>query len=138
MSPPTKVETPAPSTTTSSQANSKPESNSEPSATYKKPHKTFSSLYHSKFRHLSGAPLHRSQYIENVRGLSTSMFGECDGFQTNSKRAAIPLEGPGGKIAVLEVGFCRLFVVYTVRTIFRDMFSFCSVYKSSSYVQSSN
>ena len=76
--------------------------------TYKRPHKTFSSLYHSKFRHLTGSALHRSQYIENVRNINTSIFGECDGFQSNSKRAAIPLEGPGGKIAVIEV--CLLFL----------------------------
>ncbi|XP_028401542.1 coronin-7-like [Dendronephthya gigantea] len=83
---------------------SQPDSgSSDTSATYKRPHKTFLSLYHSKFRHLKGSALHRSQYIENVRNINTSIFGECDGFQCNSKRAAIPLEGPGGKIAVVEL-----------------------------------
>lgn len=69
----------------------------------KKTHKPFTNLHHSKYRHLTGTPLHRSQYIENIRNLNTSMFGECDGFQVNSKRAALPIAGPGGKIAVLEV-----------------------------------
>lgn len=75
----------------------------ETTATYKKQSKTLPTLYHSKFRHMKGAPLHRSRYIENVRNLSSSVYGECDGFQSNSKRAAIPLNGPGGKIAVIEV-----------------------------------
>ena len=38
-----------------------------------------------------------------MKNLNNSVFGESDGFQGNSKRAAIPLDGPGGKIAVIEV-----------------------------------
>ncbi|CAB4042644.1 Hypothetical predicted protein, partial [Paramuricea clavata] len=102
-SPPASKEVDTPTSSATSQTNTQQDSgSSEPSATYKRPHKTFSNLYHSKYRHLKGSPLHRSQYIENVRNLSNSIFGECDGFQSNSKRAAIPLEGPGGKIAVIE------------------------------------
>lgn len=57
----------------------------------------------SKFRHLHGAPLHRSTHIENLRNLSTSITGECDGFHVNHERVAVPLRGPGGKIAVFEL-----------------------------------
>ena len=72
----------------------------------KSAHKIFSSIHHSKFRHLHGSAVHRSKYIENVRNLNTSTLNECDGFQCNSKRAALPIEGPGGKIAIVEVCLC--------------------------------
>jgi coronin-7 len=96
------VDAPTPSAATPSSVQ-EDSSSSETPETYKKPHKTFSNLYHSKYRHVKGSALHRSQYIENVRNLNNSIFGECDGFQSNTKRAAIALDGPGGKIAVLEV-----------------------------------
>ncbi|XP_057659505.1 coronin-7 isoform X1 [Diorhabda carinulata] len=57
----------------------------------------------SKFRHLKGTPLHKSFHIENIRNLSRQIPGECDGFQANPERVAVPLSGPGGKIAVFEV-----------------------------------
>lgn len=47
--------------------------------------------------------MHRSTQIENVRNLSTSVPGECDGFSANRERVAVPLKGPGGKIAIFEV-----------------------------------
>ena len=101
--PPSKeVDPPAPSAASPSNVQ-EDSSSSEAPATYKKPHKPFSNLYHSKYRHVKGSALHRSQYIENVRNLNNSIFGECDGFQSNTKRAAIALDGPGGKIAVVEV-----------------------------------
>ncbi|KAG5892782.1 hypothetical protein JTB14_032658 [Gonioctena quinquepunctata] len=57
----------------------------------------------SKFRHLKGTPLHKSFHIENVRNLSRQISGECDGFQANPERVAVPLSGPGGKIAIFEL-----------------------------------
>lgn len=57
----------------------------------------------SKFRHLKGTPAHKSQHIENIRNLSRQISGECDGFSGNPKRVAVPLSGPGGKIAIFEV-----------------------------------
>ncbi|CAG9819814.1 unnamed protein product [Phaedon cochleariae] len=57
----------------------------------------------SKFRHLKGTPLHKSFHIENVRNLSRQISGECDGFHANPERVAVPLSGPGGKIAVFEL-----------------------------------
>ncbi|XP_044735362.1 coronin-7 isoform X2 [Chrysoperla carnea] len=57
----------------------------------------------SKFRHLKGTPAHKSLHIENIRNLSRQIPGECDGFQANPERVAVPLSGPGGKIAVFEL-----------------------------------
>ncbi|GAB6023962.1 hypothetical protein CHUAL_008692 [Chamberlinius hualienensis] len=65
--------------------------------------KVFQGFRQSKFRHLHGVPLHRSTHIENIRNLNTSIPGECDGFQVNQDRVALPLRGPGGQIAVLEL-----------------------------------
>ncbi|XP_068081154.1 coronin-7 [Anabrus simplex] len=57
----------------------------------------------SKFRHLKGTPLHKSTHIENIRNVSRQISGECDGFHANPDRVAVPLSGPGGKIAVFEL-----------------------------------
>lgn len=57
----------------------------------------------SKFRHLKGTPTHKSTHIENIRNISRQIPGECNGFQANFKRVAVPLSGPGGKIAVYEL-----------------------------------
>ncbi|XP_018326736.1 coronin-7 isoform X2 [Agrilus planipennis] len=57
----------------------------------------------SKFRHLKGTALHKSQHIENVRNLSRQIPGESDGFHANPTRVAVPLSGPGGKIAIFEL-----------------------------------
>ncbi|XP_046394754.1 coronin-7 isoform X4 [Ischnura elegans] len=57
----------------------------------------------SKFRHLKGTPLHKSTHIENIRNISRQISGECDGFHANPDRVAVPLSGPGGKIAVFEL-----------------------------------
>ncbi|XP_011297691.1 coronin-7 isoform X1 [Fopius arisanus] len=57
----------------------------------------------SKFRHLKGTPGHKSTHIENIRNISRQISGECDGFHANPERVAVPLSGPGGKIAVLEL-----------------------------------
>ncbi|XP_075212375.1 coronin [Lycorma delicatula] len=57
----------------------------------------------SKFRHLKGTPAHKSMHIENVRNVSRQISGECDGFHANKDRVAVPLSGPGGKIAIFEL-----------------------------------
>lgn len=57
----------------------------------------------SKFRHLKGSPGHKSTHIENIRNISRQISGECDGFHANRERVAVPLSGPGGRIAVLEL-----------------------------------
>lgn len=70
-----------------------------------RPRKAFTGVRSSKFRHLHGTPMHKSNNIENVRNLSISMPGDCDGFQVNQEFAAFPLSGPGGQIAVIPVSF---------------------------------
>ncbi|XP_066145726.1 coronin-7 isoform X2 [Euwallacea fornicatus] len=57
----------------------------------------------SKFRHLKGTTAHKSFHIENIRNLSRQIPGECDGFHANPERVAVPLSGPGGKIAIFEL-----------------------------------
>lgn len=57
----------------------------------------------SKFRHLHGTLMPRSTHLENFRGLDNALPTECNGFQANPERAAVPLNGPGGRIAILEL-----------------------------------
>ncbi|NXA80083.1 CORO7 protein, partial [Thryothorus ludovicianus] len=57
----------------------------------------------SRFRHAQGRVLHRDQHLTNLRGLSLTTPGECDGFCANHRRVALPLLSAGGQIAVLEL-----------------------------------
>ncbi|XP_072549186.1 coronin-7 isoform X2 [Salminus brasiliensis] len=57
----------------------------------------------SKFRHVQGSVLHRDTHITNLRGMSLTTPGECDGFSANAQRVAVPLATAGGQIAVLEL-----------------------------------
>lgn len=68
-----------------------------------RPKKAFTGVRASKFRHLLGTPMHKSNNIENVRNLSISLPGDSDAFQVNQEFAVFPLSGPGGQIAVVPV-----------------------------------
>ncbi|NXA22245.1 CORO7 protein, partial [Ibidorhyncha struthersii] len=57
----------------------------------------------SRFRHTQGRVLHRDTHLTNLRGLSLTTPGECDGFCANNQRVALPLLSAGGQIAVLEL-----------------------------------
>ncbi|XP_065334723.1 coronin-7 isoform X2 [Cloeon dipterum] len=57
----------------------------------------------SKFRHLKGTFMPKATHIENIRNISQQLPKECDGFHANPVRAAVPLSGPGGKIAIFEL-----------------------------------
>ena len=57
----------------------------------------------SKFRHLKGTLMPRSTHLENFRGLDNALPTECNGFHANPERVAVPLNGPGGRIAILEL-----------------------------------
>ncbi|NWT83151.1 CORO7 protein, partial [Lanius ludovicianus] len=57
----------------------------------------------SRFRHAQGRVLHRDRHLTNLRGLSLTTPGECDGFCANHQRVALPLLSAGGQIAVLEL-----------------------------------
>ena len=39
----------------------------------------------------------------DIKNVSISTFGECDGFHANRKWGAVPLGGPGGMIAIIDV-----------------------------------
>jgi len=57
----------------------------------------------TKFRHMKGTALHKSKHFDNLKNLSKSVPAECEYIQVNSDRLAIPLAGPGGKLAILEL-----------------------------------
>ena len=57
----------------------------------------------TKFKHLTGTPLHKSQHFDNLKDLSKSTSGESDIIHVNLTRLAVPLSGPGGKVAVFEI-----------------------------------
>ncbi|NXB75539.1 CORO7 protein, partial [Donacobius atricapilla] len=57
----------------------------------------------SRFRHAQGRVLHRDHHLTNLRGLSLTTPGECDGFCANHQRVALPLLSAGGQITVLEL-----------------------------------
>ncbi|NXJ80321.1 CORO7 protein, partial [Trogon melanurus] len=57
----------------------------------------------SRFRHAQGRVLHRDTHLTNLRGLSLTTPGECDGFCANRHRVALPLLSAGGQITVLEL-----------------------------------
>uniref|UniRef100_A0AAG5D161 Coronin n=1 Tax=Anopheles atroparvus TaxID=41427 RepID=A0AAG5D161_ANOAO len=57
----------------------------------------------SKFRHLQGVPGHKRTHIEDILNMCRQVPYECDGFQANAERVAVPIAGTGGKIAVFEL-----------------------------------
>ena len=60
----------------------------------------------TKFKHVTGKPLHKSQHFDNLNNLSKSSSTESDIFQVNLTRIAVPLGGPGGKVAVFDLKNC--------------------------------
>ncbi|KAL8605329.1 hypothetical protein ACOMHN_031268 [Nucella lapillus] len=57
----------------------------------------------SKYRYISGRTLHPSSHLTNVRNISKSIPHDSDLFVANTQRCAVPLEGTGGIIAILEL-----------------------------------
>ncbi|XP_070617626.1 coronin-7-like isoform X2 [Erythrolamprus reginae] len=57
----------------------------------------------SAFRHIEGVVLPRTTHFTNLRSLSLTTPGECDGFCANRHRVAIPLLAAGGQVAILEL-----------------------------------
>jgi len=56
----------------------------------------------TKFRHMKGTAMHKSKHFDNLKNLSKGVPAECEYIQANTDRLAIPLAGPGGKLAILE------------------------------------
>ncbi|XP_064607683.1 coronin-7-like isoform X2 [Liolophura sinensis] len=69
----------------------------------KAPQKVFAGIRQSKFRHLKATVAHKDTHITNLRKLCKTIPGESDMFHTNTERCAVPLEGPGGLVAILEL-----------------------------------
>ena len=55
----------------------------------------------SKFKHLKGDVMLKGKF-DNLKNLSRTVPAECNFFHANPDRVAVPLTGPGGKIAVFE------------------------------------
>ena len=55
----------------------------------------------SKFKHLKGEVMLKGKF-DNLKNLSKTVPGESNGFAANPDRVAVPISGPGGKIAVFE------------------------------------
>ena len=70
---------------------------------------TFNTGHHSKFKHLVGEKLHKSNNIENVKNLAESLPSESDGFKVYKDFAAVPLGGTGGQLAIFQVFFLFVF-----------------------------
>ncbi|KAK2716339.1 hypothetical protein QYM36_010792 [Artemia franciscana] len=68
--------------------------------TYSKDQRKFAPA--SKYKHLKGKVL-RDKHIENIKGFDQSLPAECDGIQVNARRIAIPLSGPGGRVAIFNL-----------------------------------
>lgn len=56
----------------------------------------------SKYRNYKAAPLHKKMHLENLRNISTTCPGESELIQANPERVAVPLNTPGGKVAIFE------------------------------------
>ncbi|XP_053400007.1 coronin-7-like [Mercenaria mercenaria] len=65
--------------------------------------KSFAALHQSKCKYMKGVSEHASKHIVNIRRLCRTLPGQSDLFVANTKRCAIPLEGSGGLVAILEL-----------------------------------
>lgn len=56
----------------------------------------------TKFKHFKGENLPKSMQFDNLKNLSKQTSAETDIIKANVDRVAVPLQGPGGKVAVFE------------------------------------
>uniref|UniRef100_A0A2L2YGN7 Coronin n=1 Tax=Parasteatoda tepidariorum TaxID=114398 RepID=A0A2L2YGN7_PARTP len=57
----------------------------------------------SKFRHLNGNIFPKEFHITDLPTLTRTIPGECNGFDANEKRVAVPIGAPGNFLAVMEL-----------------------------------
>ncbi|GIY09473.1 coronin-7 [Caerostris darwini] len=57
----------------------------------------------SKFRHLNGNIFPKEFHITDLPTLTRTVPGECNGFDANEKRIAVPVGAPGNFLAILEL-----------------------------------
>lgn len=55
----------------------------------------------SKFKHLKGDPILKGKF-ENLKNLSKTVPAESGPIKANKDRIAVPISGPGGKLAIFE------------------------------------
>ncbi|RUS74895.1 hypothetical protein EGW08_017341 [Elysia chlorotica] len=71
--------------------------------------KPFAGVRKSKFRHIQGSMHHPSTAFTNLRKVCKTVPGESDMFAANEQRCAVPIDGPGGDMHVLELSKpCKL------------------------------
>ncbi|KAK3780932.1 hypothetical protein RRG08_052087 [Elysia crispata] len=81
----------------------KPQPSPKPAA------KPFAGVRKSKFRHIQGTMHHPSSAYTNLRKVCKTVPGESDMFVANELRCAVPLDGPGGDMHILEFSkACKL------------------------------
>ncbi|KAI9011899.1 hypothetical protein CLU79DRAFT_848786 [Phycomyces nitens] len=61
----------------------------------------YGSTHTSAYKYISGKVYHPSTHFEDLRGLSFDKSGEVDLIKTNGKFIAVPISGPGGRVAVI-------------------------------------
>ncbi|XP_052795520.1 coronin-7-like [Mya arenaria] len=65
--------------------------------------KTFAAMHQSKCKYLKGITEHPSKHIVNVRKLCRNLPIQSNLFAANTKRCAVPIEGAGGLVCILEL-----------------------------------
>ncbi|KAI7893151.1 uncharacterized protein EV154DRAFT_502633 [Mucor mucedo] len=54
------------------------------------------------YKYITGKFYHPSTRFDDLRGLSINKGGDCDLIQANSKFIAVPISGPGGRVAIIN------------------------------------
>ncbi|XP_035229398.1 coronin-7-like [Stegodyphus dumicola] len=68
----------------------------------RRPARTFG-MRVSKFRHLNGTVFNKEYHITDLATLTRTIPGECNGFDANEKRVAVPIGAAGNFLAILEL-----------------------------------
>ena len=78
----------------------------------------WSAVRKSKCRHIQGTMHHPKTAYTNLKKVCKTVPGESDMFAANEKRCAVPLDGPGGDMHVLEVSQARQLTFFSYITFF--------------------
>ncbi|OZJ05924.1 hypothetical protein BZG36_01201 [Bifiguratus adelaidae] len=62
----------------------------------------FANKGQSHFKYVSGKPFHPSKHFDDLRALSQSKAGDFDLIQCNPKFIAVALDGPGGRVGIIN------------------------------------
>ncbi|KAI9364130.1 hypothetical protein BD770DRAFT_379332 [Pilaira anomala] len=62
----------------------------------------FGSANATVYKYITGKFYHPSTRFEDLHGLSINKSGDCDLIQVNTKFIAVPISGPGGRVAIIN------------------------------------